>query len=156
MSKTKHSYMDRLDSKILHLLTTNARITGADIARKVNLSLPAVTERLRKLERSGYIDKYTIKVNRQRIEMQLLAFIQVWVDHSKANTVVEQITALNEVLECHHAAGDYDLLLKVLVKDTAALEELLVKKIKGIKAITRTSTTIILSSYKEDINIKNF
>jgi Lrp/AsnC family leucine-responsive transcriptional regulator len=78
------------------------------------------------------------------------------VDHSKANTVVEQITALNEVLECHHAAGDYDLLLKVLVKDTAALEELLVKKIKGIKAITRTSTTIILSSYKEDINTKNF
>jgi Lrp/AsnC family leucine-responsive transcriptional regulator len=53
-------------------------------------------------------------------------------------------------------AGDYDLLLKVLVKDTIALEELLVKKIKGIKAVTRTSTTIILSSYKEEINVKSF
>ena len=148
--------MDRYDSKILQLLAENARITGADIARKINLSLPAVTERLRKLDKSGYIDKYTIKVNRQQLNLQLLAFIQVWIDHTKAGSVKENLIALNEVLECHHAAGDYDLLLKVLVKDTAALEELLVKKIKTTKAITRTSTTIILNTYKEEVNIKNF
>ena len=148
--------MDRYDSKILQLLVDNARITGADIARKINLSLPAVTERLRKLDKSGYIDKYTIQVNRKQLDLQLLAFIHVWIDHTKAGTVKENITALNEVLECHHIAGDYDLLLKVLVKDTAALEELLVKKIKNIKAITRTSTTIILNTYKEEVNVKNF
>ncbi|MES1249309.1 MAG: Lrp/AsnC ligand binding domain-containing protein, partial [Chitinophaga rupis] len=77
-------------------------------------------------------------------------------DHTKNVNVKDQIVALNEVLECHHVAGDYDLLLKVLVKDTAALEELLVHKIKAIKAVTRTSTTIILSSYKEEINPKTF
>ena len=148
--------MDRYDSKILQLLAENARITGADIARKINLSLPAVTERLRKLDRSGYIEKYTIKINRQQINMQLLAFIQVWIDHTKNASVKESLTALNEVLECHHTAGDYDLLLKVLVKDTLALEELLVKKIKSIKAITRTNTTIILNTYKEEVNTKNF
>jgi len=148
--------MDRYDSKILQLLVENARITGADIARKINLSLPAVTERLRKLDRSGYIDKYTIQVNRKQLNLQLLAFIQVWIDHTKAVHVKENITALNEVLECHHIAGDYDLLLKVLVKDTTALEELLVKKIKTIKAVTRTSTTIILNTYKEEVNVKNF
>lgn len=148
--------MDRFDNKILQLLTENARITGADIARKVNLSLPAVTERLRKLDRSGFIDKYTVHLNRSKLELNLLAFIQVWVDHSKAGDVKETLTTLNEVLECHHVAGEYDLLLKVLVKDTPALEDLLVKKIKGIKAVTRTSTTIILSSYKEEINVKNF
>ena len=138
------------------MLAGNARITGADIARKLNLSLPAITERLRKLDRSGHISKYTIQMNRQKLDLNLLAFIQVWIDHSKAGHVVEIIVALNEVLECHHIAGDYDLLLKVLVKDTTALEELLVKKIKGIKAVTRTSTTIILSTYKEEINVKNF
>jgi len=148
--------MDHQDNKILQLLAGNARITGADISRKVNLSLPAVTERLRKLDRSGFIDKYTIQMNRQRLDLRLLAFIQVWIDHSKAGNVAENIIGLNEVLECHHIAGEYDLLLKVLVKDTAALEELLVKKIKGIKSITRTSTTIILSTYKEEINVKNF
>ena len=86
----------------------------------------------------------------------MLAFIHVWIDHSKAGSVKENIIALNEVLECHHVAGEYDLLLKVLVKDTAALEELLVKKIKGIKAVNRTSTTIILSTYKEEVNVKSF
>jgi len=83
-----------------------------------------------------------------------MAFIQVWIDHSKSSMVKEQIIAMPEVLECHHAAGDYDLLLKVLVKDTAALEILLVNKIKTIKAITRTNTTIILDTYKEEFNVK--
>ena len=148
--------MDHHDNKILQLLSANSRITGADISRKVNLSLPAVTERLRKLDRSGYIDKYTIKMNRQRLELNILAFIQVWIDHSKGAGNLDSIIALNEVLECHHIAGDYDLLLKVVVKDTVALEDLLVKKIKGIKSVTRTSTTIILSTYKEEINTRNF
>src|SRR5690242_6970305 len=148
--------MDAFDSKILKLLMQNARMTGADIARKVNLSLPAVTDRLRKLTRSGVIDKYTVKLNREKLSLGLLAFVQVWIDHTKNVIVKDQIVALNEVLECHHVAGDFDLLLKVLVKDTAALEELLVHKIKAIKAVTRTSTTIILSSYKEEINSKIF
>jgi len=148
--------MDAFDSKILKLLMQNARMTGADIARKVNLSLPAVTDRLRKLTRSGVVDKYTVKINREKLSLHLLAFVQVWIDHTKNVNIQDQIVALNEVLECHHVAGDFDLLLKVLVKDTAALEELLVHKIKSIKAVTRTSTTIILSSSKEEINPKTF
>lgn len=148
--------MDKFDSKILRLLIENARITGADIARKISLSLPAVTERLRKLSRSGIIDSYTIRVNRETLSLHLLAFISVWIDHSKNTNVKDQLTAIDEVLECHHVAGDYDLLLKVLVTDTAALENLLVNKIKSIRGITRTSTTIILRSYKEEINSKAF
>src|SRR5216684_860591 len=148
--------MDAFDSKILKLLIQNARITGADIARKVNLSLPAVTERLRKLSKSGVIDSYTIKINREKLSLHLMAFIHVWIDHTKNISVKEQVLPMNEVLECHHMAGDCDLLLKVLVKDTAALEEFLIHKVKAIKAVTRTSTTIILSTYKEEINPKTF
>jgi Lrp/AsnC family leucine-responsive transcriptional regulator len=148
--------MDTFDGKILKLLAQNARMTGADIARKVNLSLPAVTERLRKLTRDGIIDKYTIRLNREKLSLNLMAFINVWIDHTKNVNAREHLVAMSEVLECHHMAGDCDMLLKVLVKDTAALEELLVNKIKSIKSITRTSTTIILSTYKEEINPKNF
>jgi Lrp/AsnC family leucine-responsive transcriptional regulator len=148
--------MDTFDVKILKLLVQNSRITGADIARKVNLSLPAVTERLRKLSRSGTVDRYTIRLNRERLSLHLMAFIHVWIDHTKNVNVKDLIIAMNEVLECHHMAGDCDLLLKVLVKDTMALEDLLVNKIKVIKAVSRTSTTIILSTYKEEINPKTF
>ena len=94
-------------------------------------------------------------MNRKKLELNILAFIQVWIDHSKGAANLDNIIDLNEVLECHHIAGDYDLLLKVVVKDTVALEELLVKKIKGIKSVSRTSTTIILSTYKEEINTRN-
>jgi Lrp/AsnC family transcriptional regulator, leucine-responsive regulatory protein len=148
--------MDKHDGTILRLLIENSRITGADIARKINLSLPAVTERLRKLGRSGIIDGYTVKINREQLSLRLMAFINVWIDHTKSNNIKDQIVALDEVLECHHVAGDADLLLKVLVADTAALENVLVNKIKAIKGITRTTTTIILSSYKEEINSKAF
>jgi len=144
--------MDAFDTKILKLLMQNSRATGAEIARKVNLSLPAVTERLRKLGKSGIIDKYTVKLNREKLSLHVTAFINVWIDHTKNANVKEQLIAMGGVLEIHHVAGDYDLLLKVMVKDTAALEELLVNKIKALKAITRTSTTIILSTYKEEIN----
>lgn len=146
--------MDKQDIKILQALALNARVPAASIARRVNLSLPAVTSRLRKLDSAGIIDRYTIRINREKMNLHLMAFIQVWVDHTKASTVKEQLISLSEVLECHHAAGDYDLLLKVLVKDTAQLEILLVSKIKAIKAITRTSTTIILNTYKDEINAR--
>lgn len=148
--------MDKFDNKILRMLMENARITGADIARKINLSLPAVTDRLRKLDKAGIIDRYTIRINREKLSLRLMAFIHVWIDHTKNTNVTEQITVMDEVLECHHVAGDCDLLLKVLVSDTVALEALLVNKIKIIKGVTRTSTTIILSSYKEEINSKVF
>jgi len=146
--------MDRQDIKILQALADNARVTGADIARKVNLSLPAVTSRLRRLDNAGIIDRYTVRFNRAKLDLHLMAFIQVWIDHTRPGNVKDQLIAMPEVLECHHAAGDYDLLLKVLVRDTPALEALLVGKIKAIKSITRTSTTIILNSYKEEINVK--
>src|SRR6185436_16682681 len=113
--------MDAYDGKMLKLLVQNARITGAEIARKIHLSVPAVTERLRKLTKSGIIDKYTVLLNRQKLSLNMMAFIFVWIDHTKNTSAKEQLIALHEVLECHHIAGDCDLLLKVLVKDSVAL-----------------------------------
>lgn len=144
--------LDQVDQKILRELAANARVTGAEIARKIHLSLPAVTERLRKLDRSGIIDRYTIRYKRELLGLKLLAFVRVWLEHSKASEAKDKIIAMPEVLECHHIAGDYDLLLKVLVYDTAELESLLSEKIKGLPGVTRTSTTIVLSSYKEEVN----
>ena len=144
--------MDAIDKRILKELTNNARTTGAQIARKVHLSIPAITERLRKLDKLGVIDYYTIRVNRNMLDLKLLAYIHVWLDHTKASQTKDYILRLEEVLECHHTAGDCDLLLKVLVRDTEELEELLAKKIKGNASITKTSTTIVLSTYKELIN----
>ena len=141
--------MDKIDHKILLALSKNARISGAAIARKVHLSVPAVTERLRKLDKSGIIDKYTIQINRNKLGLNLLAYIKVWIDHSKAENIIQWIIDFPEVLECHHIAGDYDILLKVLVKDTKELDSFLTEKLKTKNSISNTSTTIILNTYKE-------
>lgn len=144
--------LDKVDQKILQELAANARITGAEIARKIHLSLPAVTERMRKLDKSGIIDRYTIRYKRELLGLKLLAFVQVWLEHAKASEAKDFLVQLPEVLECHHIAGDYDLMLKVLVYDTAELETVLASKIKGQPGVTRTATTIVLSSYKEEVN----
>lgn len=144
--------MDVVDAKIIELLMANSRMSGADIARKVHLSLPAVTERLKKLSETGVIESFTVKLSNGRFDWNLKAFIKVWVDHEHAEDIVQEITTCPPVLECHHIAGDYDLLLKVLVKDTQELEYFLTKQLKVIKGISRTSTTIVLDTYLEKIN----
>ena len=144
--------MDIVDAKMIELLMHNSRISGAEIARKVHLSLPAVTERLRKLNESGAIKHYSIKLSGSYFGWDLKAFIKVWVNHGLAEGIVQEVTACAPVLECHHIAGDYDLLLKVMVKDTKELEEFLTKQLKVIKGVSRTSTTIVLDTYLEKIN----
>ncbi len=144
--------MDKVDVSILKLLQENARMPGADIARRIHLSLPAVTERLRKLSESGLISKFTIHLANEPFGWDTRAFIKVWIDHTQSHDVIIDVELLDEVLECHHIAGDYDLLLKVLVAGTKELEDFLVNKLKVIKGISRTSTTMVLGTYKEKLN----
>jgi len=144
--------MDQVDISIIRLLEANARISAADIGRRVHLSLPAVTERLRKLGESGIIESYTIRLSQKGLGLRTTAFVKVWVEHTEAENLMDNIAALEEVLECHHIAGDYDLLLKVRVRGTSELEQLLVQKLKKLMGVTRTSTTIVLGTYKEKIN----
>ncbi|MDH5366124.1 MAG: Lrp/AsnC family transcriptional regulator [Cyclobacteriaceae bacterium] len=146
--------MDKIDIQILKALNNNSRISGAEIARKVHLSVPAVTERLRKLNKSGVIERYTVRFNRSMLDQNLMAYIHLWLDHIQATEIKNYVVGLPEVLECHHVAGDFDLLLKVIVKDTSDLERFLVKKIKSNKAVIRSSTTIIMNTYKEELNVR--
>lgn len=146
--------MDVIDLKIIDALKENSRATTSEISKKVSLSIPAVAERMRKMEEADIIEKYTIKVNREKINQKLLAFIFVNID--KTDNIEEfrnAIVKYSSVLECHHVAGEYDYLLKVLVEDTKALEYFLSNALKKIKGVLKSNTIIVLSSIKENINI---
>ncbi|MBY9081761.1 Lrp/AsnC family transcriptional regulator [Paenibacillus sp. HN-1] len=145
--------MDDIDRSILEALKANSRITVSDISKQVMLSVPAVTERIRKMDESGLIEGYSIKINRAKSGYNLLAFVLVVIDRT------EQIPAFRsfvmesgEVLECHHLAGEYDYLLKVLVKDTEELETFLTRTLKSVPGVIRSNTMISLSSLKENWN----
>ncbi|MDV3429647.1 MAG: Lrp/AsnC family transcriptional regulator [Bacillota bacterium] len=146
--------MDSIDLKIINVLKENSRLSTSEISRRVNLSIPAVAERIRKMEEADIIEKYTIKVNREKLSYKLLAFIFVNID--KTENVEEfrkSIVQYDSVLECHHVAGEYDYLLKVLVEDTRSLEYFISNIMKKIKGVVKSNTLITLSTLKENINI---
>lgn len=147
-------HIDTIDANILKVLKENSRATASEISKKVNLSIPAVAERIRKMEATNIIEKYTIKVNREKINFKLLAFIFVTIDKTEnIEDFRESIVHFHSVLECHHIAGEHDYLLKVLVEDTKALEHFLSNDLKKINGVLKSNTIIALSSLKENMNI---
>ena len=146
--------MDELDVKILNQLKLNARASASEISRQINLSVPAVVERIRKLEASGTIAQFTIKIDRASQGYHLLAFITVVLDHTKNILPFrEAICRCPNVLECHHLAGTADYMLKVLVRNTLELEYFLMNTLKKIDGVVSSNTFISLSTLKEEINI---
>ena len=147
--------MDEIDVKILNILGSNGRMAASRVSKQVNLSVPAVAERIRKMEQSGIIEKYTAKINRSRLGYELLAFITVNIDNTKnIQGFRQRITACPNVLECHYLAGQTDYMLKVLVKNTAQLEDFLMNTLEKTEGVASSNTLICLSTLKEKVNIE--
>ncbi len=146
--------MDHMDQKIIEALKVNGRLSAASISREIGLSLPAVTERIRKLEEEGTILGYAALVSRHAVGLNLLAFIFVDLD-IPANIPIfrAQISAEEAVMECHHMAGEHDYLLKVAVTDTEALEDFLSNRLKSMAGVIKTHSVIVLSTLKEEPNV---
>lgn len=142
--------LNPIDYKILEILQCDARITQCDLAGAVGLSQPAVAERIRKLEQEGYIKQYAAQVDARKLGKDITAFIGVGIEHPKFNlNFAKQIQAMPQVLECHHVTGQDSYLLKVKTESTERLDALISEKIRTIAGVTRTHTTIVMSSVKE-------
>ena len=148
--------LDESDLKILRTLQQNGRTKRNELADHVQLSVPSVSERLKKLEDNKIIEGYYTKVNRQTFGYDILAFILVMMDSSKHyKDLIKHVEKHPSILECHSVLGEGSHLLKVLVKNTEALEKLL-SEIQTWPGVTGTKTTYVLSTLKETtaINIQ--
>ena len=138
----------------MEILQKNGRTRRNELADVVGLSLPSVSERLRKLEESGYITGYFAKVDSKKLGKDITAFIFVSVDSSKHyHSFVEHANATEEILECHATTGEGSHLVKIRTENTSTLEKLLAK-IQSWAGVTGTRTHIVLSSPKETTKIK--
>ncbi|MCR5207362.1 MAG: Lrp/AsnC family transcriptional regulator [Eubacterium sp.] len=143
--------MDSLDYKILECLKDNARVNATAIGAKINLSTSAVIERIKKLESTGILKKYTILVDHKLLGRELTAFIYVRLDHPKYyENFVEVVKNNDSVAECYYIAGDFDFILKVITKTGHTLEDVL-NSIKSINGVSLTRTSVVLSTNKHDI-----
>lgn len=146
--------LDAIDIKILGTLQENARTKRNALAEEVGLSLPSLSDRLKKLEDNGIIEGYFTKVNRKVFGYDLMAFILVVMDSSKNyEKLSEKVLKTPEILECHSILGEGSHILKALVKDTDSLEKLL-SQIQSWPGVTRTITSFVLSTIKETTTIK--
>ena len=117
--------MDLLDNKIIKCLVDNSRMSSKDIANEVGLSVSAAIERIKKLESSGVIKKYTAIVDNEKIGNELLAIVTVRLDHPKySDAFIEEALNNPAIIECHYVAGDYDYLSKVNTKNSSSLEKI--------------------------------
>ena len=145
--------IDVIDAKILEVLQENARISYSELSKKINLSLSAVSDRLKKMEAGGIISSYTTILDPAALDRQLQAFMMVNVDSSgNIDDFLKVIGSADEVLEAHFVAGDFDYILKIATKNTATLADL-VNRIKAVKSVKRTETTIILTELKQRYSV---
>jgi Lrp/AsnC family leucine-responsive transcriptional regulator len=143
--------MDRVDHTIVQRLQRDGRATQLELAREVGLSQPAVAERIRKLEERGVIRGYAAKVDATQLGKDITAFVGVGIEHPRHfDAFTQAVQGLDDVLECHRVAGEDSFLLKVKTQNTRTLDDLLVGQLRTLPGVTRTQTTIVLRSIKEE------
>jgi Lrp/AsnC family leucine-responsive transcriptional regulator len=145
--------LDNLDIKILNMLQENARVKRNVMADAIGLSLPSLSDRLKKLEENGIIEGYYTKLNRKFFKYDIMAFVSIVMESSKYyDELAENIKKTPEILECYSVLGEGSHIVKAVVKDTMALENLL-SKIQSWTGVTRTVSSFVLSAIKESTKI---
>ncbi|WP_339757074.1 Lrp/AsnC family transcriptional regulator [uncultured Winogradskyella sp.] len=142
---------DNIDKKLLKLLQTDSKQTNKALSNVLGLSVTAVYERIKKLENKGVINRYVALVDKRAVDKDFVAFCHVkLIQHSQEYVIKfeREVNKLEEVLECYHLSGDYDYLLKVLVKDMKAFREFMVKKLTKIDHIGSTHSMFMISQVK--------
>lgn len=134
--------MDALDRKIIHLLTENARMPVKEIAQKINLTSPAVSSRIHRLEQEGIIGGYTVQLHHPDEPNRVGALVSVQTSPDRREEFLALIQQESDVLQCYRVTGTYNFIVKVSCANIEDLEHLLNK----IQQLGTTNTQIILAT----------
>src|SRR5918995_12064 len=143
--------LDRVDRQLLALLQADGRLTVAELARTVNLTLTPCIERVRRLEREGFIEGYFAHLSPRRLGQQLLAFTEVTLDHATPDVFQrfkDTVQAIDEIMECHMVAGGFDYLIKTRVQDMEEYRRLLGDQNASLRGVRHTQTYFVLEEVK--------
>ena len=142
-NQEKHvMHVDETDLLILSLLKDNARISMKSIAEKTYLSSTAISARIEKLEKNGYIEGYFTKINSQAFGLKIKAFISLEVEPIQKQEFYPYIRACENVVECNCVTGEYSMLIEVLFSSTSELDHF----IGELQHFGKTKTQIVFST----------
>jgi Lrp/AsnC family leucine-responsive transcriptional regulator len=143
--------LDDLDLAILRALQRDGRISNVELARRIDLSPPATLSRVRRLEEEGFIREYVALLNQEAVGYQMTCFISVSLQlhqHEELEEFHATIQAIPAVLECYHVTGEFDYLLKVVVRSRQDLQRLIVNQLTPLPGVARIYTSLVLSAVK--------
>lgn len=143
--------LDRIDLRILRVLQDDARITHQKLAEVVHLSASSVHERVKRLQRDGFILGYRAQLNPEKLGAALMVFVEVLLDrtvHDVMDTFKGAVQARPEILECHLVAGGFDYLLKTRVADMAAYRHFIGSGIWSLPGVRETRTYVVMEEVK--------
>jgi Lrp/AsnC family leucine-responsive transcriptional regulator len=143
--------LDRTDRRILNTLQNNGRIANVDLAREVNLTATPCLERVKRLEREGFITHYAALLDPVKANAALCAYIEVQLTSTTTEAISQfnqQMMDLDEVLECQMVAGGFDYLIKIRVADMQDYQRFLGEKLSAIKGISQTHTYVVIEDVK--------
>jgi len=158
MTLIKPRTLDRIDLIILDTLQKDGRIANNDLAKKINLSASPCLERVRRLEKEGYIERYRAVLNSIKLNYGMSAFIQVTLDRTTSDVFEKfkgEVVKIKEVVECHMIAGGFDYLLKLRFSNMEAYREVL-GMIVELPAVSQTHTYVVTENVKADRGVPIF
>ena len=142
--------MDHIDVKILNCLTKDARMNASQISQRVNLSISAVIERMKKMEASGLIKGYTAVIDEKLAGFNVQALISIRLEHPKHNPEFNrQMCSHKHVMECFYITGDFDYIARIGVASSEELTKVL-NEIKQIPGVSLTRTYVVLDNIKQN------
>ena len=145
--------MDHIDAGIIRCLTKDARMNASQISQKVNLSISAVIERMKKMEASGLIKGYTAVIDEKLAGFNVQAMISIRLEHPKYNQEFNrQMCSHERVMECFYITGDFDYIARIGVASTDELTKVL-HDIKQIPGVSLTRTYVVLDNIKQSIPV---
>jgi Lrp/AsnC family leucine-responsive transcriptional regulator len=144
--------LDRTDRLILQYLQKDGRISNAALARKVNLTATPCLERVRRLERDGYIRGYTALLDPAKLGAGLLVFVEIDLLRTSPDAFRDfrrEAQKLPELLECHLVSGNFDYLLKARVRNMQEYRVLLGEKILALPGVSDSRSYVVMEEVKE-------
>ena len=143
--------IDKLDRKILSILQGDGRIANVELAERIGLSPTSIGERLKRLQRDGFIEGYGARLNPHRLGLGLLVFVEVMLDKTTPDVFERFASAVQtapEVLECHMVAGGFDYLVKTRVADMTAYRHFLSDVLLSLPGVRETHTYAVMEEVK--------
>ena len=148
--------LDQTDLQILRTLQDNAKLTTKELAEAVHLTPTPVFERLKRLEREGFIRRYVAVLDAERLGQGLMVFCNVKLRHMNrdiAADFVNRILEIPEVTECYNTSGNYDYLLKVRARDMQQYREFVLNKLGTIDSLGSLESTFVMGEVKHSYGI---